>query len=322
MVVHEPLPAPQPTPVLTLEPVIQDILRRWPIIMIGGVAGLSLGLLHLAVADVRFTATVTLAPVLQEGSTGSRLERLGSLGSLAGLGAAFGRNSIEFRKFFEVVKSRAVADTLAEDTTLLRRVFKNEWDPDAGKWRPSAGVTSKLQGFLAEGLGIGLLRWTAPDGERLQRLLRRRLLVIEDPDSPFVRMSIEMPDRLLAADLLKATVETSDDLLRGAAVVRSTRRIEYIDRKIAEGPVAELRNALASELAEQERVRIFASSGAPFSAEPLTPISVSERPTWPIPLVSVGVGAGLGALVGAVLSAWLGHRRRSATARSALETPE
>ncbi|WP_448581188.1 hypothetical protein [Thermaurantiacus sp.] len=299
--------------VLSLEGVARDIVVRWYLLPLGAVLGFAAGLIHLSIAEPKYTATVTLAPVLQEGSSGSRLEglgRLGSLGSLAGLGGAFGRSGMEFRKFFEVAKSRTLADRLVANKPLATRLFHQEWDQSAARWRPPDGFVPAVKGWLANSFGIDALAWQPPDGSRMQQLLRRRLAIVEDPDSPFIRLNFEGRDRDLSLQLLLTIVDQTDSLLRHAALDRSSKRIAFIEAQIPFQPSSDLQKAFATELAEQQRTRIFAASAAPFAAEPLTPATVSSRPTWPIPLISLGVGTGLGLMLAAIAAAWLGARRR------------
>lgn len=304
--------------VVTLEKLLSDVTRRWPLLLLGALVGLVLGVVYLALATPKYTAEMVIAPVIPDTPSGARLGGLGSLGAIAGgLGLGGRTDTLEFQKYMELMQSRAIAARIAADQDVMHRVFHKEWNPNTRQWQPADGVVSGINGFVA-GLGVASMEWTPPDGQRLQEWFDRKLKVREDPEKPFVRIMVSHEDPDLALTLLRRLYRETDGSVRRAAITRSSSRINYIRSQIQLQTLAEHREALAGELGTQERTRILASANAPFAAELVEPISVSTRPTQPVPALSIGIGIGLGLVVGSGVALLLGASAHRRTRRAAL----
>lgn len=304
--------------VVTLERLLSDITRRWPALLLGALVGAVLGLVYLGVATPKYTAEMVIAPVIPDSPSGARLGGLGSLGAIAGgLGLGGRTDTLEFQKYMELMQSRAIAARIADDQGIMRRVFHKEWNPSSRQWEPPSGVVSGIKQSLA-GFGIESMGWSPPDDQRLQDWFDDKLKVREDPEKPFVRVLLSHEDPELALTLLRRLYGSTDGSVRRAAITRSANRITYIRDQIQRQTLAEHREALAGELGTQERTRILASSNAPFAAELVEPISVSARPTQPVPALSIGIGIGLGIIGGAGLALLLGALARRRARRAAL----
>jgi hypothetical protein len=140
------------------------------------------------------------------------------------------------------------------------------------------------------------------------------LTLDEDQKRSIATVGLTNADPVLAEDFLQTVYREADSHLRQRMDARTTAYIDYISRKIQQVTLAEHREALASALAEQERVLMMARSGQPFAADPLGVVSVSDKPVSPNPLIALvgGTIVGLGSAASLAIGLDWRQRRRVA----------
>jgi uncharacterized protein involved in exopolysaccharide biosynthesis len=156
---------------------------------------------------------------------------------------------------------------------------------------------------VAKGLlGVPIMPWTAPDSADVQRHLERNLAIIESAKTNVTTVAVNDPDPKMAIRLLETLNTSADRHIRERALARSTEYIQYLERKLQEVEIGEYRQSLVQALSAQERVRMMASTGAPYAAEPLGRIIVSTKPTSPKPAVVLAAGLLFGLILGMLLA--------------------
>ncbi|NBX65542.1 MAG: hypothetical protein EBQ96_00925 [Proteobacteria bacterium] len=112
------------------------------------------------------------------------------------------------------------------------------------------------------------------------------------------RISVQMKDKTLAADLLRALHKLSDETIRADARIRTDQRITYLREKLGEVVNLDQRDALVGLLKEQERLRMMVGIDNDFASEMIDPPSIPARPVSPNPYLLFPVFALLGAVAG------------------------
>ena len=151
--------------------------RSWYIVALTTLTSLLIAVIYLDLVKYYFTATMKVAPTQasQQGGLGSKLGRLSSLASVAGVNVASGSGSMDFDLYIEGLQSRDVADLLISDVNLVRRLYPREWDVGAGRWRTPSGGLANAARSLKTLLGLPNYVYQPPNGARLLVLLQRVL---------------------------------------------------------------------------------------------------------------------------------------------------
>lgn len=280
---------------------IRAFLRDWWIGVVLTVAGLLAAIAFLHIAKPRYDAFLQIVPV--ERNTSSLPRNLSGLASLAGINL-MGEPTSQFSLAIEALTSRDIAEMIVADDDLMRRIFPEQWDEAAARWRQPADALRGVKELAKTVLAVPIRPWERSGAADVQEFVSRRLTVTEDRQGGFTTLSFRHEDPELARDLLWALYKSADAHLKGRMVTRTEAYIAYLSRKLQEVTIAEHRSALAEALADQERMLMMASSGQPFSADPLGVVAVTERPTSPKLLLVIAIGLAGGLAIGIALILW------------------
>ena len=277
------------------------LTRRWYVVLIALLVAIAIAIIYLNIVTYRYTATMKIAPTQagQQNGLGSKLGRLNSLASVAGVNLSTGSGSIDFDLYVEGVQSRDVADLLVRDGELMHRLYFREWDASHRLWRaPSGGLAGAAHG-LKSSLGLPDYPYRPPDGARLLLLLQKDIIVDRSLRTPIVTVTYDNESPETAVLLLRRVDATVDGLLRHRALVRSNEAIAFLQNNLRTVQLAEQRTAIADLLASQMQIRMSATSSQPFAAEVFEQPAASFRPTSPL-LVRTLALAVLGGLIAGI----------------------
>ena len=302
----------------------QKLLARWPIILACMMLTLSAGVLTLRYSTYTYTAELKVTPV-QTNAQGS-LSQLGQLSGLASLvGVALPRSdATPFFLYVESVASRAVADQLATDPELMKRVFRSEWDASTNRYVERLTTFDSIANSLRDLFGIPVFPWTPPDGARLQLYLQNSVEVVEDTRKPIVTLRYEHEDPAFATAFLATLDRAIDSELRRKTLDRVNENITYLSQQLTAVRLAEHRQAIIGMLSEQEKSRMMASSTAPIAAETVSGPTSSFRPTKPRQLLVIAATVLAGFLLGCILALaweWFAYRRRRVPSSAIVPAP-
>jgi hypothetical protein len=237
----------------------------------------------------------------------SHMNSLSSLATLAGLnmGPSSGQSAYQFRYYLDSLYSRDLANDLAKNKYLMKRIFPNGWDEQSQSWHQSKPTLSELiMGGITWALGARSLPWAPPDGAQLQAYLLEpgNLEVHEDIKRPdHAVIEIDSTDPAFAIELLNAVNLTANDHLRMRALRRTIQNIDYLSKELSTVTVAEHREAIMQSLSEQEKIKMSAGSGAPYAADVFEMPSVPLKRLSPRPSKDYPVALLKGVLVGAAI---------------------
>lgn len=285
--------------------------QKWVILAVLLVA-LSLALLYLNVALRTYTSQLGLTPVSNGPASGG--QALGGLASLAGIQLPGNEGQSQLEVFLEGLTSRAAANSLARGRPdLMHRVFDREWDGPHRAWRPPIGIMVSVSKGLKSALGFDD-PWRPPDGERLQTLLQRQIVIDRDRDKRITVISIATADPRLGRDLLSSLHGTVDDYMRQKSLLRAEAYVVFLKGELQSVTVEDYRMSLLQTIAQQEKLRMVAHTTLPFAADPFGPPTTLARPTSPSPLITLAIAVVVGLLGGITLAFVRDGRRKSMSA--------
>jgi hypothetical protein len=260
-------------------------------------ASLILAMSYIRLVTYSYSAVLTVTPAdnSKQGSSGN----LSSFGALVGLDMSSQAGSA-FAMYAEAAVSLPVAEKLSQRAPLMRAIFKESWDPATQQWREPQSLPRGIITGVKRLLGVPIKTWTPPNGHDLQNYIEKNVVVAEDKKKAFIRLSYLNPDPKVAVDLLTGINTEADSFLRARSLERSTRYVEYLERRLAEIQIVEYRLSMAQVLGNYEKTRMMASSDTSFAAESFGDVWVSPNFTTPNPWIVLAV-----AFVAAV-ALWIG----------------
>ncbi|PWC52883.1 hypothetical protein TSH7_32855 [Azospirillum sp. TSH7] len=278
---------------------VRTLQTGWRWLLAGWLGGLALAIAGLWTVTPAYTAAMVIGPTARVGSAamGARVPTLSGRDSAGVAEPGAGDESLsDFARYLELFGSGPVAERLARDPDILRALFPDRWDAEAGRWRSPPGLLPMVKrGLLAL---VGREDWVEPDGDRVARALRDRLVVDMLRSGPMRRITFRHADRETAVDLLGRIAAATDAHLRAEAARRSAAQIAHIKLRLGAVTVAEHRQALSDLLLDQERVAMMIGVDLPFAADLIQPPTAGALPDWPNPAVVVPL-AGLVGLIAA-----------------------
>ncbi len=300
----------QPAAAITPAMLVNLLWRGKWLIVAGTLLGLLGSIAYLHLATPRYMAYLQLVPTEQSGVQVAR--NISGLASLAGINLPRG-GTPQFAFVLETMKGRDVAEAVAQNQPLMRRLFAASWNPATGRWEQPEDRLHGIESAIKTVLAMPQPAWTPPGALQVQRQVQKRLSITEDNKHSIATITLTHPDPAIARDLLAAVYEASDTLQRARMERRTVAYIDYISHKLLTVQLAEHRAALANALAEQERMLMMARTGQPFAADPLGMVSVTDKPVSPNMVIALAAGLVLGGLMGIGAAIFMWWRRGQLT---------
>jgi uncharacterized protein involved in exopolysaccharide biosynthesis len=232
---------------------------------------------------------------------------ISALASIAGINAS--GESPQFRLFVGSLRSPIAAEAIVSNQALLKAIFYREWSESEGKWREPPSVVRPIRRAIGNLLGWKFATWAPPGVSRVYDYLNAELKIIPDAKSGVVTLEIDSDRTDVAESVLLALNTAMNERLREHDLEHSTTYISYLSKRLSEINVVEYRTALITNLAQEEKTRMQASSPLPYASDILGKPMISSKPVAPVPLAAWGAGFVLGGVLGLWLAS-LKYRRR------------
>lgn len=288
-----------PPPTLGLFGALSIIWSNWKFVAAFSLIGLAAAVAYLNVATYTYSVSFRVTPT--ELDTGDLKGKFGGLAAAAGISLGGDRAIRPFEIYVESFYSPEVAARLSSSKDLMRGAFPNEWDERTNNWAEPRGPLRASAQFIKSLLGIPVYPWEKPDPARLQEFIKEKVVLVRDPKKSVTTFSIEHRDPKFAVSLLQGLHQAVDSMIRDRALKRANKYIDYLSLQLTNVTLAEHREALASTLGEQERIRMMSSSDLGFAAEPIGAPIISLHPTKPKPLLLLVLGTLAGGFVSIVI---------------------
>lgn len=287
---------------IDLGDLLRSIRQNWLVILACTALSIILALVYLHVATYHYAVTLQVTPASGSGERSSLTSKLGSLASVAGVSLPMNQSEEPFELYLNGLTSRVVAEKLTRNDEIMRRVFASEWDESQQRWIEPSGFATTLKNTIQRVVGVPKPKWSPPDAARLHQYLAKNIDIAKSKENSIVEISFLTPDPDFGIVLINAISSEMDLMLRNRAALRSSAYIEHLQQQLQNVNVADYRAALLAVLAEQEKVRMLASSKLPFAAEPFGEPVPSRNPVSPNPILILALALMGGVSIGVILS--------------------
>jgi hypothetical protein len=282
---------------LDLLSIIARIWERRAFLMGCMVIGALFGVYQLRTAEYLHSTKLTVIPA--QGSTGSGAgsQLGGGLGALAALaGGASTQQVTPYTLYLKAISLRSVADTLAANPVIMRRLFRSQWNVQNQRWQQPESSFRSFTSFIRSALGLPPNVWQPPSGGDVQAYIASRVTVTTDPQSPVVVIEHFDTDPQFSVYFLRALNRAVDSVIRRQALERATANISYLSGQLERVTNTIHRQVLTETLSQQEQFRMMASSNVAYAADIFDGPVPSARPVVPRPLYLL-----LGSIIGGLL---------------------
>lgn len=280
---------------VSLLSILETIWEHKAKIAITSSVAVFLAIIYLFVAAPKYTATMILAAVQEQGSS-STLGALGQFSAISGIKIGESDAGQRFSAFIDLLTSHVVAKRLMKDEQLIQKIFSKEWDQNNNKWHPHSGIISFLK--RAPGALFGRPTWSPPTPTRLAKYLSDNINVRDFGDAGMKTISIDHKDPVFAVELLDKVYKAADNELKADALIRTKQYIAYLERRLSAVSLAEHRQALSHLLIDQERAQMIIEAELPYSARVVSDAISSDLPTEPKVVVTLIIALLIGVFIG------------------------
>jgi len=253
---------------------------------------------YLNWVDRKFSVSMVLKSV-QEPAQTSGMAGLGGIASLAGIELPSGSN-LDFTSFPLLMQSREVADVMVQNQDLMRRVYVDEWDPEANIWhqpaRSAVGFAlSQLKSIIT---GNPVATYAAPDGVRLSEFVSEEISASIDSKSNLLNIKVETEDPELMREFVEGLVFETDQFFRQRFIMAGTTALEFYKEQLMRAQSGEHREALAQLIVQEEQKLMLATRSNNYVAEVLRGPDISMKPTSPKSMMVLALSMILGLIAG------------------------
>jgi uncharacterized protein involved in exopolysaccharide biosynthesis len=242
--------------------------------IIGAVAAVLIGSFITKKYMATAVATYTDANALSS-SLKSLTSEFSGLASIAGIVSGGSDNGSSARTMLE---SRLVAGQLIDKFQLMPELFPRDWDAAHNKWYGSGTDHPSLQ-------------------KGIDRFESEVLSIDYDNTDNKVSVNVVWPDRVMAATLANAVIESVNLALRKQALSEAESSIAYLNRELEKNSTVEIREAIFTLMQQQMQSSMYANVRQEFALKILDPAVAPDikKIYWPKkwPLAAVGMLLGL-----------------------------
>lgn len=295
-------------PVAGLRDLLAEAGRRWWLIVLVHALCWGLALIALRTITPAYTAHLVVGPTASSGVISRGVRQVPNASRAQTMAETVeGEQLSDFSRFLHLLTAPDLAEHLAADATLMRRIFAAEWDAESGSWQPPGGVgafTERAVAWLA-----GRQSWSPPDAYRLAGRLGHDLSIARIGETPMRRLSFRHEDRDFAMRLLTRIHAAAEAELRGEAARRTEAEIAFLEQELGRVTRQSRRTGLVSLLSEEQTAAMMIALELPLAADIIEGPSAPPRPDWPDPLIVLAGAQLMALLVSGIVSLAFAERR-------------
>lgn len=306
-----PFGAPPPeTSSLQIQDLLFALLRKWWVIGLCTVVCVVMAILLARLLGPAYTAEMMVAPQPDSNSGGGGGSG-GKGGLLAVLSSESSGSSASFDQYLTMLKDASMVARARSDSRLLQILYPGEWNPQSQSWNKPGGslatLRQSLRGF------VGVQPWIQPNNTQIAAMVGEKIDVKMDRSTGFWTIQVTLKNKNDAIELLEILHREADALVREQAQKRASRRIDFINQKLADVRITEHQRVLIELLASEERKVILSTADENYAAMVISPPQASDMPTQPKITRMILIGGVLGIVLGSMmaigLDSWSRNRR-------------
>ena len=273
---------------------------KWIIALVTAVFAVGSVLYALSLPN-KYTSTVVLAPVeANSGGMNGLKGQLGGLASLAGINlGSSGTNEVGLA--LEIVKSKKfIGEFISENNLLPQVVAANGWNQGLNELTYDEELFDPVnQSWLREASG---LRGAEPSLiEAHEVFVSEYLSVSQNLDTGLVTASVTHYSPYIAAEWATKIVTKINQTMRDRAKQEARKSIDFLQDKISETNLADLRTTLYQLIEDQTQTLMFAEVREEYLFSTLDPAVIPEVKSSPKRALIVIVGTILGGFLSLIL---------------------
>lgn len=278
---------------------------KWLIIAVTSIFTVASVFYALSLPDV-YKSEVTLAPA--EDSSLKVPGQLGGLAALAGVNLG-GKGGDKTALALEILKSRDFLGRFIEQNDLYIPIMAAKgWDRATNQLIIDPKIyDTKTNSWVRE-----VEEPFKPKPSILETIdeFEKLLSVKQDKSSSLVAISIEHYSPALAKDIVEKAVITLNEEMRTRDVSEAEKSIDYLNNKISETNIADVRTMLYSLIEEQIKTQMLANVRTEYVLKTIDPAVVSEKRVKPNRILTVASTITLGIILSIliVVFRYLSHR--------------
>jgi uncharacterized protein involved in exopolysaccharide biosynthesis len=253
---------------------------KWLLITVSvGAALLAFGVAQIL--PVKYDAVIVVSPVSSQsgssklGALSDVASSLGGLGSLLGFSASGGEQKAES---IATLQSEALTESFIKRNDLLPILYESKWNART-------------------------MTWNTTDPKKLPTLWKANRMfsqsirgITENAKTGLVTLTISWKDPNQAASWANGLVKLANDYLRGRAIQRSERNIEYLTAQAAKANDVQLRTAIFELMQNEIKTEMVSRGNDEYAIKVIDPAAVPEKPASPQPLL-LSISAAIAAFV-------------------------
>lgn len=288
---------------------------KWIIIVITFLFALGAVSLALYLPNIYQSKTLLAPSDEAQGGGMSRMAgQLGGLASLAGinLGNSGGQNKVDVA--IEVLRSRQFVSEFIKKYDLLATLMAADgWNRDTGEIYYDPSIYDE-----ADKLWVREVRppkKKEPSSWEAYKEFRRVLSISRDEKTGFVTIAVEHYSPIVAQRWTQLLVKEINEVVRKKDVDEAQRSISYLQEKMSQVPLAEMRNVFYQLIEEQTKIIMLAEVRDEYIFSTIDPPVVPEEKDKPKRALICVLGTVLG-LIFAVMIVFIKHLLRQSEGKS------
>lgn len=234
---------------------------------LGCLAALLVGVILLRVIPARQRIAMTVAPAAQAQGMTILLRSPDSMMAEAPRPTTSpAENSLsDYDRFLFLLNANILTETLAQDSSLMQSLFKDQWNPQTGTWHPPKGLKYRMRSAFLRLAGRNA--WHPPNARSLAVFLQRQIQLEQIGSTRLYRVSLLSTDSETAITLLEKLAFAADKALATQAQDRLLTQLQQVNAALLRETIPQRRASLAN-LAEQiHAAQLFIVPNLPFAGE-------------------------------------------------------
>jgi uncharacterized protein involved in exopolysaccharide biosynthesis len=250
---------------------------KWLIIAVTSIFTIASVFIALSLPDV-YTSEVTLAPA--EDNSLKVPGQLGGLAALAGVNLGGMAGGDKSGLALEILKSRDFITRFIEKNDLYIPIMAVKgWDRQQNKLLIDPDIYSEsAQSWVRD---VKPPFQPKPSSLETVEEFRKLFSVNKDKVSGMVTISIEHYSPFLAKDWVEKIVQAINEEMRSRELTEAERSINYLNSKIAQTNIADVRSMLYSLIEEQTKTVMLANVRPEYVFKTVDPAVVAEKKVKP-----------------------------------------
>jgi len=216
-----------------------------------------------------YKSSAVILPTQQSSEGSSLMSQYSGVASLVGISLPSSGGSTDI---ISLLKSRSLKEETIEKYHLLPVILYDSWDKTNNRWIKKEGFIEKIKNLI---LGSKKKNPIFSEDEiRMAKAIKafsKMLDVSEDQKLGTITISVEYPDPIIAANLVKNLLSTLKDRMTKEAIEIARKRKEILEKELDRTQDPTIQQKLYNLMAKQEEILVTAKVSEDFAFKVIDP---------------------------------------------------